>query len=182
MDIREQAIETIRKTNTGKLSSSLFQKAKLFAWETGLGPLINVKPEILGQQAVLYFPGRSGKFSFPCYEDNGHILLALTEKELNDIRENLFQNPGVELWLKQGWYNGTVRLLTDEEKAAVMETVPDEQFFGYMLRSVRKPSLQDHYLLEAVRSAPCTGSSGPGSKSWVWPLSALFLLLLRKKR
>lgn len=181
MEIRKQAIESVRKVNTGKAGSSLFQKIKLFAWETGLGPLLNVKPDVLGQQAVLYFPGRSGKFSFPCYEHNGRYLLALTEKEMNDIRENLMQNPGVELWLKQGWFAGSARLLSDEEKAAVMETVTDEQFFGFLLRSVRKPALQDHYLLEAVRNAPCTGSSGPGSKSWVWPLAAIFLLFIKKK-
>ena len=55
MDIREQAIESVKNTNIDKLGGSLFRKVKLFAWETGLGPLINVKPEIFGQQAVLYF-------------------------------------------------------------------------------------------------------------------------------
>ena len=182
MDIREQAIESVKNTNIDKLGSSLFRKVKLFAWETGLGPLINVKPEIFGQQAVLYFPGRSEKFSFPCYEQNGRFLLALTEKELETIRENLIQNPGVELWMKQGWFAGTVKLLSPEEKAEVMENVTDEQFFGYLLRSVRKPEVKDHYLLEAVRSAPCTGSSGPGSKTWVWPAAMLMLLLFRRKK
>ena len=41
-----------KNKNIDKLGSSLFRKVKLFAWETGLGPLINVKPEIFGQQGL----------------------------------------------------------------------------------------------------------------------------------
>ena len=181
MDFRERAIESIKNTGVEKHGRTLFQKVKLFAWETGLGPVINVKPEILGQQAVLYFPGRSGKYSFPCYEENGRFLLALTEDELEGIREILMQNPSAELWMKNGWFTGTVRLLSEEEKADVLEKVTDEAFFGNVLRNFRKPSLKDHYLLEATRNAPCTGSSGPGSKSWIWPAAAFLLLFYKKK-
>lgn len=182
MDIRERAIKLKNNSGSEHFRSSLLQKVRLFAWETGLGPLLNVRPNVLGQQAVFYFPGRSEKISCPCCEHNGKILLALTEQELESIRDILVQNPGVELWLRNGWFTGTVRLLTEEEKEVIGETVTDEKFFGYVMRSVVKPSLKDHYLLEATRSAPCTGSSGPGSKAWVWPLAALVLLFTKRRK
>ena len=65
MEIPEQAIESVKKAGSSKPGSTFFQKIKLFAWETGLGPVINVKPEVFGEQAVIYFPGKSGKLSFP---------------------------------------------------------------------------------------------------------------------
>lgn len=182
MDFRTKTAESIKKFETQTSGSSFFRKLKIFAWETGLGPVINLRPDVLGQQAVLYFPGRSGKFSLPCHEQDGKILLALTEKELENIREILIQNPTAEMWLKNGWYAGNVRLLNSEEKAAVEEKVSDEQFFGYVFRSFIKPSLKDHYLLEAARTAPCTGTDGPGSKAWIWPLAIVGILLFRKRK
>lgn len=181
MNIRERA-KWLKNSSAEHIKSSLLQKAKLFAWETGLGPVLNVRPDILGQQAIFYFPGKSRKISCACYEHNGSILLALNEKELESIRDILVQNPGVELWLRNGWFTGTVRQLTADEQKGIEETVSDEQFFGFMLRSIIKPTLKDHYLLEAVRSAPCTGNSGPGSKAWVWPLATLLLLLTKRRK
>ena len=181
MDIPER-VKGLKNSSTELFKSSFLQKAKLFAWETGLGPVLNIRPDVLGQQAVFYFPGRSGKLSCACYERNGSILLALTEKELESIRDILVQNPGVELWLRNGWFTGTVRQLTADEQKEIEETVTDEQFFGFMLRSVIKPTLKDHYLLEVTRSAPCTGNNGPGSKAWVWPLATLLLLFTKRRK
>lgn len=175
-------IKREKGSDAGKHGSAFFQKLKLFAWETGLGPVINVNPEVFGQQAVLYFPGRSRKFSVPCHEHNSRLFLALTKKELDEIRETLIQNPGAELWLKNGWFSANVRLLSSEEKSEITDAVRDDEFFGNLLRNFIKPSLKDHYILEAVRTAACTGSSGPGSKAWIWPLTALFLLFTRRKK
>lgn len=182
MDNQKSILKSIKNIDKENFGSSFYKKLKLFAWETGLGPVINVRPDVLGQQAVFYFPGRSGKFSCPCFEKNGKILLALTEKELESIRDLLLQNPGVELWMRNGWFSGTARLLSDEEKNEIAETVSDEQFFGHMLRNFIKPTLKTHYLLEAERHAPCTGTEGPGSKAWIWAAAALALLFSRKRK
>lgn len=182
MDFREQALNVLKKTDTGKLGSSLFQKAGLLAWETGLGPVMNAFPQAFGQQAVLYFPGRSGKVSCPCCEQNGKVLLALTPSELEAIHSALLQSPGAEIWLKSGWYTGTARLLTPEEQDEVTASITDRTFFGNAAEMIGKRSLQDHSLLEVTCTAPCTGSSGPGSKSWVWPLALLLLLFSKKKK
>ena len=182
MDIRERAIETIKNADTGKIRASVLQKAELLAWESGLGPVINGLPNAFGQQAVLYFPGRSKKFTFPCCEHNSRILLALNETELEQINEHLLQSPGVEIWLKSGWYAGTVRLLTPEQKNALTEVISDDQFFGNAGEFLTKRSLQNLHLLEVTRTAPCTGSGGPGSKSWIWAATAGLLLLAPKKR
>lgn len=182
MDIRERALGLLKKTGKEAAGGSVLQKVKLFCWETGLGPALNALPSVFGQQAVLYFPGRGGKNSFPCCESGGRILLAVTNEELNGINEMLLQSPGVEIWLKSGWYAGTVRLLSPEEQAEIAETIPNEQFFGEAGNKLNEHWQRHYQLLEVTRSAPCTGSSGPGSKAWIWPLAALFLLLSGKKK
>lgn len=181
MDIRERAVSLLKKSGTGTAGASALQKVKLFCWETGLGPALNALPSVFGQQAVLYFPGRSGKYSFPCCETGGRILLAVTNEEIKGISELLLQSPGVEIWLKSGWYAGTVRLLSAEEQAEAAELIPNEQFFGEAGSRLNERWQKHYQLLEVTRSAPCTGSTGPGSKAWIWPL-AVFLLLFSKKR
>lgn len=181
MDIRERAVSLLK--NAGKDTAGAFalQKIKLFCWEIGLGPALNALPSVFGQQAVLYFPGRSGKFSLPCCENEGRILLAAANEEMNCINEMLLQSPGIEIWLKSGWYAGTVRLLSPEEQAEAAETIPDRQFFGEAGCRLNERWQKHYQLLEVTRSAPCTGSTGPGSKAWIWPI-AVFLLLFSKKR
>ena len=90
MDNQKSILKSIKNIDKENFGSSFYKKLKLFAWETGLGPVINVRPDVLGQQAVFYFPGRSGKLSCPCFEKNGKVLLALTEKELESIRGSPF--------------------------------------------------------------------------------------------
>lgn len=182
MDIRERTITLIRNTDKAALGSSLLQKAKIFCWETGLGPVINALPAVFGQQAVLYFPGRSGKYSLSCFETEGRLLMAAAPKETEKLKTLLLQSPGVEVWLKDGWFAGTARLLTEEEQADALQNIPDEQFFGIAGSSLSKRSLKEFTLLEVTRNAPCTGSSGPGSRSWIWPLAALLLLFSKKKK
>ena len=181
MDLRERAVSLLKRTGKEAAESSALQKVRLFCWETGLGPALNALPSVFGQQAVLYFPGRSGKFSLPCCESGGKILLAVTNEELNGINEMLLQSPGVEIWLKSGWYAGTVRLLSAEEQAEIAAAIPDGEFFGEAGSKLNEHRQRHYQLLEVTRSAPCTGSSGPGSKAWIWPL-AVFLLLCSKKR
>ena len=69
MDIRERAIKLVRNADKKELGTSLLQKAGVLCWETGLGPVLNALPGVFGQQAVIYFPGRSGKYAFPCHSD-----------------------------------------------------------------------------------------------------------------
>ena len=182
MDIRERALSMIKNAENETVSGSLLQKVRLFCWETGLGPAINAVPAVSGEQAVLYFPGRSGKFSLSCCEFDGRVLMALTEEELQKISGVLLQSPAVEVWMKDGWYAGTARLLTPEEQAVLTAKITDEQFFGKAGNMLGRSLQKDCRLIEVTRSAPCTGRSGPGSKAWVWPLAACLLLFSRKKK
>jgi hypothetical protein len=182
MNIIERVRFLNKNTDKEEIGRSLLRKAEIFCWESGLQPLINGLPAVFGEQAVLYFPGRSGKYALPCCEHNGVILLGVTADDLKNLSPYLLQSPGVEIWLKSGTYAGIVRLLSDEEQAAVLETVPLTRFFGEA--GIGQPKNHDAHnfrLIEVTRSAPCTGSSGPGSKAWVWPL-AFFLLLFTKKK
>jgi MYXO-CTERM domain-containing protein len=40
----------------------------------------------------------------------------------------------------------------------------------------------DYRLIHIRRTAPRTGSGGPGDLVWVWPLASLLLLLSRRRR
>ena len=182
MDIWKESQKFIRKAEQKQTGGTLLEKTQLFCWETGLAPALNALPSVFGQEAVLYFPGRSGKLACPCYEQGGKILLALTAAESESISEVLLQSPGVEVWLKNGWYAGTARMLTAEEQADFTASVTNAEFFGTAAENFRKQTLQEHFLLEITRSAPCTGSSGPGSKAWIWALTAIFLMFSKKRK
>ncbi len=182
MDIRERAVSMIKNTDKEAVRDSLVQKIKVFCWETGLGSALNALPAVFGEQAVLYFPGRSGKYPFPCCEYEGSVFLAVTEEKLQKLNGLLLQSPGIEIWMKSGWYAGTVRLLTPEEQAETALKISAGQFFGEAGIKVGKYHMKDYRLLEVTRSAPCTGSSGPGSKAWVWPLAVFLLIFSRKKK
>lgn len=182
MEIRERAGKLLKTAEADRIGSTALQKAAILSWETGLGPVRNALPDVFGQQAVIYFPGRSGKYAFPCCESAGKILLSLNPDEMESIRDLMLQSPAVEIWLKNGWYTGTVRILTDEEKAAAEAQLSPEGFFGSFFARFRGQTFKDRILLEVTRTAPCTGNSGPGSKSWIWPLAALVLLFMKKKK
>ena len=182
MDIKERVLGLVKNTDKGALGSAALSRVKLFCWETGLGSAINALPSVFGQQAVLYFPGRSRKFALPCCEVSGSLLLAVTADELKELNEQLLQNPGVEIWLKSGWYAGTARLLSDAEQAEVTAPVTDEAFFGEAGSAINKRRQTRYRLIEVTRSAPCTGNTGHGAKAWVWPVAALVLLVTRKKK
>lgn len=182
MEIKEKALSLVKNTDQEAVRHTFLQKAKLFCWETGLGPALNALPAVFGQQAVLYFPGRSGKYALPCFEHDGKVLAAITDKELKSLSTHLLQSPGVEIWLKSGWYAGTARLLSGEEQAALAASIPEKRFFGEAGSTIRRHWQKEYRLIEITRTAPCTGSSGPGSKAWVWPLAAAFLFLSGRKK
>ncbi len=182
MDIRERMLRIIENADNEEIRESLLQKIKVFCWETGLGLVFSARPAVFGQQAVIYFPGRSGKFSFPCCECGGSTFLILTPEELQKISGALVQSPGIEIWMKDGWFAGTARLLTAEEQAEAESKITDEKIFGKAGMMIGKHRQDGCRMIEVTRSAPCTGSSGPGSKAWVWPLALCLILFSRKKK
>lgn len=182
MDIKEKALSQIKNAGSGAVGHTVLQKVKLFCWETGLGPALNALPSVFGQQAVLYFPGRSGKYALPCFEREGKVLAAVTAGELQSLSEQLLQSPGVEIWLKNGWYAGTARLLSPEEQEEAMAAVTEKRFFGEAGSAVQKHRHEEYRLIEVTRSAPCTGEKGPGSRAWIWPAAAAVLFLSGKKK
>ncbi len=182
MGIRERALSILGNPDKKAVRDSLLQKTSIFCWETGLGPALNALPSVFGQQAVLYFPGRSAKYSFPCLDIEDGVFLAVTGDELKKLNALLLQSPGVEIWMKDGWYAGTVRLLTLEEQDQLSAKISSGQFFGSAGKLLGRSPQKAYRLLEVTRSAPCTGNSGPGSKSWVWPLAVCLLLFSKKKK
>ena len=113
---------------------------------------------------------------------SGSTILILTPEEFQQISGFLLQSPGVEIWMKDGWFAGTARLLTAEEQAEAESKLTDEQFYGKAGVMLGKHRQNEYRMAEITRSAPCTGDSGPGSKARVWPLAFCLLLFSRKKK
>ncbi len=180
MNIKKQAWQLAKKC--GRSLPYIRNKAVTAAWDTGVGPLLSAAPGIFGEQAVLAFPGRSGKFTLPCTEYEGNIALAVTREEFSEIQTYINNNPSGEIWLKNGWYTVWVRPVPQSEQAAIMDSTKDTSFFGKAGAVLGRKSLKDCRLLCATRTAPCTGTSGPGTKTWIWPVICAFLLLTRGKK
>lgn len=180
MNIKKQALQLVKKY--GPSFPDIKKKFLMAAWDTGVGSLLSAAPTVFGEQAVLVFPGRSGKFTLPCAEYEGNIALALSQDEFFKIQPYINNNPSGEIWLKNGWYTVWVRPIPQSEQASIMSNTRNQTFFGMAGAVFGRKSLKNCRLLCATRTAPCTGTTGPGTKTWVWPMICAFLLLTRKKK
>ncbi len=180
MSIKKQAWQLVKKC--GQLLPNIRKAVLTAAWDTGVGSLLSAAPAAFGEQAVLAFPGRSGKFNLPCAEYEGNIALAVTRDEFSEIQNYINNNPSGEIWLKNGWYTVWVRPVPQSEQASIMSNTKDAAFFGMAGAALGRKSLKDCRLLCATRTAPCTGTTGPGTKTWIWPVICAFLLLTRGKK
>jgi len=173
-----------------------FNKFMLLMWDLGLGRWISAWPPVTGQIMVLKHTGRkSGQvrrtpvnYAFV----DGELYCVAGFGGLSDWYRNLRANPKLEVWLPDGWWEGTAEEVGDVPNrmdliravligsgfAAVFAgldpyTVSDEE----MLREVK-----DYKLMRIRREAPRTGLDGPGRLAWVWPLATFLLLPLALRR
>lgn len=173
-----------------------FNKFMLLMWDLGLGRWISAWPPVTGQIMVLKHTGRkSGQprrtpvnYAFV----DGELYCVAGFGGVSDWYRNLRANPNLEVWLPDGWWEGTAEevgevpnrmdliraVLIGSGFAAVLAgldpyTVSDED----MLREVK-----DYKLMRIRREAPRTGPGGPGRLAWVWPLATFVLLPLALRR
>jgi deazaflavin-dependent oxidoreductase (nitroreductase family) len=176
-----------------------FNRFMLLMWRLGLGSWVNAWPEVGGRIMVITHIGRKSG-----HKRRSPVNYALIDGELyctagfgkiSDWYRNLMVHPNVEVWLPEGWWDGTTEEVTDPGarllllRQVLINSGVVAPLMGVRPREMSDEALdavtRDYRLIHIHRTAPCTGPGGPGDLAWVWPLSThvlLALLLLRRKR
>jgi hypothetical protein len=159
-------------------------------WRLGLGIWLNLWPRVGGRYMVLIHTGRkSGRrhhnnLNYSIV--NGEIYCTAGFGAITDWYRNILNNPNVEIWLPDGWWNGIAEDVSyDTNRLAIMRQVLIDSGFAARTLGIEAETIPDD-LLQAVtkdyrlvcirRTAARTGTGGPGNLSWVWPLTTFFLL------
>lgn len=122
----------------------------------------------------------------------GEIYCTAGFGTISDWYRNIMANPHVEVWLPDGWWAGVAEDITDsEERTPLLRQVLIASGFAAPAAGVHPRTMTDqeleaataHYRLIHVRRTEVrTGAGGPGDLAWVWPLAAVFLLPLLRRR
>jgi deazaflavin-dependent oxidoreductase (nitroreductase family) len=173
----------------------------LMMWRLGLGPWINIWPEVFGRIMVITHTGRvTGlRRQTPVnYEIvDGEIYCVAGFGPGADWYQNMIADPQVEVWLPDGWWKGVAEDVSDiENRLHIMRQVIIAsgfagRMFGLdanMMTDEELDRITDKYRLMCIsRGEAQTGSKGPNDLAWVWPLATMILLPLvfcrrRRKR
>ena len=170
----------------------------LIMWRLGLGQFINVSPDTIGRIMVLTHIGRKtgGKRQTPVNYAilNGEIYCVAGFGSIADWYRNTLKNPQVEIWLPDGWWEGTAEDISRHpNRVELVRQVLIASGFAARSVGLEPKSMSDEQIAAATgdyklirirRTSACTGPGGPGDLAWIWPI-ATFLLLpmaLRKRR
>jgi len=164
-------------------------------WKLGLGKLINVWPSVFGKILIIKHFGRDSRTSYLTpvnfSEKDGSIYVVSGFGDQSDWYLNIMANPHVEIWLPDGWYAAKAEQVekSTERLPIIREVLIASGFaaplFGIYPRTMNDIELEAvalHYrLLRIDRQEARTGTDGPGSLAWVWPI-ILAALCLRKRQ
>jgi deazaflavin-dependent oxidoreductase (nitroreductase family) len=105
-----------------------------------------------------------------------------------DWYRNILQNPHVEVWLPDGWWNATAEDVTDIENGAeILRKVLIGSGFAARVFGLNPHELSDkqleilltkYRLVRVYRTEARTGVGGPGDLAWIWPVMTMVLLPL----
>jgi deazaflavin-dependent oxidoreductase (nitroreductase family) len=189
----------MQATETWRRAFHAFNPFMLLMWRLGLGPAMNMMPESGGQIMVLTHTGRrSGKLyrqplNYAITDGAVHCVAGFGSS--SDWYKNILKNPRVEVWLPDGWWEGTARDVTDApERLRLIRAVIRASGFAGRLAGMDAKSMKDaeldtltrdYRLIRIERTAARTGGDGPGDLAWVWQAATVVLLgmvLCRRKK
>jgi deazaflavin-dependent oxidoreductase (nitroreductase family) len=175
-----------------------FNHFMIAMWRLGLGGWINFWPEVVGRIMVIKHYGRKSELAhwtpvnFVRMGDVIYCVAGYGKK--TDWYRNVRANPRVEVWLPDGWWEGTAEELTGEDRRIdlIRQVLIAGGFASYAAginpRKMDDPTLEqataNYCLMRIQRGAACTGAGGPSDLSWIWPLATMILLplvFLKKK-
>ncbi len=160
-----------------------FNRFMLLLWRLGLGPWLNIWPQVLSTYMVIVHKGRkSGLWRRTPVNYaivDGEIYCVSGFGAVSDWYRNLLVNPEVEVWLPNGWWRAISEEITEpgERLQRIRQTLLASGWAAYM--SILDPrGMSDAQLEEATkeyrvmhihRMQARTGPGGPGDLAWVWP-------------
>jgi deazaflavin-dependent oxidoreductase (nitroreductase family) len=179
-----------------------FNRFMLLVWRTGLGPWLNAWPAVFGRYMVLTHTGRKTgarrRTPVNYASVDGDLYCVAGFGRIADWYRNLIANPAVEVWLPDGWWNGTAEEVVDPPaRLRLLRQVLIDSGFAAYASGLDPRGMTDEQLDRATgayrlmrirRASPRTGPGGPGDLAWVWPaaahllLAALVLQSMRRKR
>jgi deazaflavin-dependent oxidoreductase (nitroreductase family) len=169
-----------------------FNQLMLILWRLGLGPWVNLFPEVLGRIMVITHTGRKTgirrKTPVNYAMVGGDIFCVAGFGSASDWFRNLSTNGQVEVWLPNGWWSGIAEEVKDGDlRLPLVRQVLISSGFASRLAGIDPKLTSDETLAKATASyhlfrirlvTPRTGSGGPGDLSWVWPVSTMVLLMM----
>lgn len=173
-----------------------FNKFMLAMWRLGLGPFLNIWPDVFGRIMVLTHTGRNTRLRRRTPLNyavvNGEVYCTAGFGTISDWYRNILVYPHVEIWLPDSWWAGTAVDVTEDETALhkMRQVIIASGFAGRLagLDACRMSdeefaeATRDYRLIHIQREQARTGRSGPGDLAWVWPLATILLLPLLFRR
>jgi len=169
-----------------------FNKFMLFMWRLGMGPWFKLWPDGWGQIMVITHNGRKSGTQYRTPVNyailDGEVYCIAGFGSVADWYKNIKADPGVEVWLPDGWWKGIAEdVSASEQRPQIMRAVVIASGFAGPMFGVDPKKLDDTALAEATKSykvvrvqrlEACTGSGGPGDLAWVWQITTFILLPL----
>lgn len=176
-----------------------FNKFMLLMWRLGLGPWVNLWPEVGGRIMVVATTGRkSGQrrltpVNYAVIE--GDVYCTAGFGAIADWYRNIKANPKVEVMLPDGWWEGIAEEIKDvpHNLDTMRQVLIGSGFVAPMLgirpKEISNAELEKitagYKLVRIRRTAARTGAGGPGDLAWFWPAATFVLagmMLLRKRK
>jgi len=171
----------------------------LTIWRLGLGQWFNVWPDVSGRVMVITHVGRKSGVARRTPVNyaivGGDIYCVAAFGSISDWYCNIRANPNVEVWLPDGWWEGTAEDVSDDPRRLfLMRQVLIGSGFAARVAGIHPYSIGDaeldatttrYRLVRIRRSEARTGPGGPGDLAWVWPVATIILLslaLFRRKQ
>jgi deazaflavin-dependent oxidoreductase (nitroreductase family) len=167
-----------------------FNRFMVALWRLGLGRFVNWSPRYGGRIMVITHNGRKSGIrrqspvNYAIIDDDLYCTAGFGKN--CDWYKNIKTNPGVEVWLPDGWYEGVAEEVTNPElRLPILREVLKNSGFAsyaagvdpYGISDEQLESLTREYKLVRIhRTGARTGRGGPGEFSWVWPLATFVLL------
>lgn len=183
----------------GKLRAGFkqFNKFMLLLWRLGLGPWVNMWPDVSGRIMVLVHIGRKSgqrRLTPVNYATiDGDIFCVAGFGSVADWYCNIKANSKVEVMLPDGWWEGKAEEIVDiSGSLPILRQVLVASGIVAPMMGVQPKKMPDaelekitasYKLVRIRRTAARTGPGGPGDLAWFWPAATFVLagLLWRKK-
>jgi deazaflavin-dependent oxidoreductase (nitroreductase family) len=188
----------VDKFNENKVRQifKIFNRFMILLWKLGLADWLNLWPSVFGQFMVITHIGRKSGFKRLTPVNyaviDGEIYCCAGFGKVSDWYKNILANPTVEVWLTEGrWIGEAKDVSSDPNFLPIIREVLRCSGFAAPLFGVDPKKLNDtqlaqitaeYKLVHITRLDEKTGRDGPGELAWIWPLIAVILLLVKRKR